>query len=69
MHAMVVYSGDLAELHIFLNSAVDKRGCFDLSSTFVSSEKVSSFPIIREGGLPYSRLGRFEKYRNFFSFP
>jgi hypothetical protein len=46
---MVAYGDKWAELHTFLNFAVDKRDWFDLSSTFVSSEEVSSFPIIREG--------------------
>jgi len=46
---MVAYGDEWAELHTFLNVAVDKRDWFDLTSTFVSFEEASSFPIIREG--------------------
>ena len=48
-NSMVAYGDEWAELHTFLNVAVDKRDWFDLTSTFVSFEEVSSFPIIREG--------------------
>jgi hypothetical protein len=65
---MVAYGDEWAELHTFLNFAVDKRDCLDLSSTFISSEEVSLFPIIREGVLPHSRLGHYGEYRNFISF-
>jgi hypothetical protein len=46
---MVTYGDEWAELHTFLNFAVDKRDWFDLSFIFVVFEEVSSFLIIREG--------------------
>lgn len=68
MNAMVAYGDEWAELHTFLSFAVDKKNCLDLSSTFISSEEVSLFPIIREGGLPNSRFGLYGECRNFMSF-